>query len=616
MRVSSRQLSIDQGRGGFADNIERALNDRNAPNIKELMDKSPEIAIDTETDRITTRKEFFKLKMRGLSVSPNGEDAAYFTDPTEWATHTDLKDKTWIFHNAKFDIPVLERHGLTNFFNFEDTLIAAHLLDENREKKLKTLARYELGIDDPLLFDQADEAGDDIDREIFHSYARNDARYTYQLWKKYKGQLVAQDLLRVYEIEKGIVPVLIDIERKGIRVDLSLLGELKDEVDKSRREVLKKIHEASEGRAVTQYTIFDDEDSILKQVEGCIRSNAKMAELFYDRLELPAMVLTKKGARSVSKDALAELEDLHPVILHIQEFRGLDKLKSAFLEPLPEFVHEDGRIHPDFNSLGTVTGRMSNRNPNVQQIPSRTELGKKLRRAFAAAPGHSLVVADYSAMEMRILAGYMLKSIGDDSLAKIVLADDPHTITAERMKEKSGREIPRVLAKMLNFGSAYGVTAKGLSTRLTAQGIPISESDADDLITTYFETYPGMKQMFGMIHNLVYSRGYVKNAYGRRRRFDYVNDRALRQAVNFVIQSTAADIVKDAMVRLYMEFKLHLPEAELLGQIHDEILVEVRDEDGEKCKEIMEEVMAMNTHGLPVDMVADAKIAKNWGDAK
>jgi DNA polymerase-1 len=251
----------------------------------------------------------------------------------------------------------------------------------------------------------------------------------------------------------------------------------------------------------------------------------------------------------------------------------------------------------------------------VQQIPARSELGKKLRRMFVAEEGNTLVVADWSQMELRILAHYSK----DPLLLEAYTSDeekDLHTLTAARMFGKSEPDVSkaeRSIAKMINFGIAYGITPIGLFNRLKPSGVDVTEEDCERFIADYFKTYAGVRKFLNQVEQRTRERGYVKNWFGRRRRVAGRTARQIRQAQNFIIQSTAADMAKTAMVRLNKS----LPEgARLIAMVHDEFIVECRHEQAEEIRRLMIEAMQTLPDGFSVPMVVDAKIANNWGDAK
>lgn len=551
------------------------------------------VALDTETEPFDKKRGITarNARMIGMSLSYDGENADYHSEPESWPLFLPEQSDTIIFHNAKFDIGVLQRSGLRVPARFEDTLIAARLINENVPNGLKDLARSHLGITDPLTFEEADRMRL-LDPEVFSEYARNDARYTFALWEKLEPELDRQDLRKVYELEKKLVPLILEMERVGMKLDIPSLREIEREVHKEQSR-LKEL--------------------IFAQV-GCrfdTGSNVAVGTILYDTLGLKCPKETAKGGRSVSKDTLTELA--HPVSNLLLELRSIDKLANAFIRTLPKFADDRGRIHPEFKPLGAATGRFSCAAPNVQQIPGKSELGKLVRRAFIAEKGHKLVVADYSQMELRILAHYSK----DPLLMAAYNAETPvdlHTLTAQRVfgrEEITGDE--RAIAKMMNFGISYGVTAAGLFRNLTAQGIQTTIAECESMIADYFKTYAGVADFLKEVESVVRKRKYVRSISGRRRRFTAIGPREVRQAQNFVIQGTSADLCKTAMVSLYEP----LPQgANLISMIHDELIVECREEQAEDVKAIVEAVMQTVPEGFEVPMVVDAKIVDCWADAK
>ncbi|HYE71932.1 MAG TPA: DNA polymerase A family protein, partial [Blastocatellia bacterium] len=352
-----------------------------------------------------------------------------------------------------------------------------------------------------------------------------------------------------------------------------------------------------------------------------LHSPEKTAAILYDKLGLPCPKKTKEGKRSVGKDVLEELSDVypHPVIGSLLEYRELDKLASTFINVLPKFADEKERIRPEFKQLGAKTGRFSCSDPNVQQIPSRSELGKRLRQSFIADEGNVLVVADYSQMELRVLAHYSR----DPLLVEAYTSEhetDLHALTASRMFGKAIDAIEkneRTVAKMINFGIAYGITPIGLFNRLRPAGLNVTEAECEEFVRNYFKTYPGVRKFLDKAERVARERHYVRSFFGRRRRLKGsergLSSREIRQAQNFIIQATAADLAKDAMVRLYQA----LPEgADLIATIHDEFIVECRREQAEDVRDLMTEVMQQTPEGFTVPMKVEAKIGLTWGECK
>jgi DNA polymerase-1 len=290
-------------------------------------------------------------------------------------------------------------------------------------------------------------------------------------------------------------------------------------------------------------------------------------------------------------------------------------LASTFLTVLPKFADAQGRIHPEFKQLGATSGRFSCSNPNVQQIPSRSELGKKLRRMFVAEEGNVLVVADWSQMELRILAHYSK----DPLLIEAYTSEnetDLHTLTASKMFGKPESDVTKTergVAKMINFGIAYGITPIGLFNRLRPQGAAVSQEDCERFIADYFDTYAGVRTFLNKVETVARTRGYVKSLSGRRRRVSGRNPREVRQAQNFVIQGTAADLAKTAMVQLHT----NLPAgARLIAMVHDEFIVECRAEQAEEVRALMVETMSRQPQGFVIPLKVEAQIGANWGECK
>lgn len=551
------------------------------------------IALDTETEPFNKKLGITprNAKMIGMSLSQDGASADYLTDKESWAFLMPESDQTVIFHNAKFDFGVLRRAGLPVPHSFEDTLIASHLLDENNAHGLKPLAKKHLGIDDPITFDEADKMRL-LDPEVFAEYARNDARYTFQLWEQFKKELDNQELLSVYEMEKQLLPVVMAMEERGMKIDIKSLATIERSV-KSEMTRLKT-------------EIFD-----LAGVEFELTKPRAVAAILFDKLGLKCPKQTAKGARSVDIESLNEIT--HPIAVKLAEYRKIDKLANTFIKVLPKHADAQGRIHPEFKPLGAVTGRFSCADPNVQQIPGKSELGKAIRRAFICEEGNKLICADFSQMELRVLAHYSQ----DETLLNAYCTGtetDLHTLTAQKMfnKEDVSKD-ERGIAKMINFGIAYGITDVGLYRRLTAIGTDTTPKDCKQYIADYFKTYTGVKSFLTKVDKTIRTRGYVKNLFGRRRRLKGNNAKEIRQAQNFIIQATSADLVKRAMVSLAARLPIG---ANLISMVHDELIIECLAAHAEEVLNIVVGVMQDTPEGFSVPMTVDALIVDCWADAK
>jgi DNA polymerase I len=555
------------------------------------------VAMDTETERFDPKRGITarNARLMGISLSYDGDRADYVTDREAWPMLMPEPEQTVIFHNAKFDMGVLHRTELPLPGKWEDTMIAAHLLDENGKHELKPLAKELLGVEETMSFNEADRKRL-THPEIFNEYAKNDARYTFRLWPIFRQEMERQKLLPVYELEKRVVPVVMAMERAGMKLDVPTLEALGDLVKTDIERIKAEAFEHAGCR-------FD------------LNSPVKVAAILFDKLGVPSGKMTKNGQRSVDKETLEDVQGFHPAVDAVLCYRELDKLANTFIKKLPAYADETGRVHPEFKQLGTKTGRFSCSDPNIQQIPARSELGKKLRAAFIAETGHKLVVADWSQMEMRVLAQYSK----DPLLVEAYTSEtevDLHTLTASRMFGKPLDAIEkseRTIAKMINFGIAYGITPLGLFNRLRPQGVDVTEEECKRFIDDYFKSYPGVRSFLNKAEQAVRERGYIKSLFGRRRRVAGKTQREIRQAQNFVIQATAADLAKDAMVRL----NAALPEgAQLIAQIHDEFIVECPAEQAEGVRDLMTETMSRTPEGFTIPMRVDIHIGDNWGECK
>ncbi len=558
------------------------------------------IGLDVETQEFNAKEGITArtAKMEGLAVAYDMEWAEYETDPEKWAGKIPQNgDSIAVFHNARFDLMKFKQAGLPMPKEWECTLIAAHLADENTSHGLKDLAKHL-----PLVQVAEKLAGNDTyikkykdvdksDKEAFAAYAQNDARFTRELWlTKYSKELAYQELEDVYELEKSIVPVVHQMQDTGLLIDEEALSAFSVTV--------------KEERAVKKAAAF----AVAGQ-EFPIDSPKEVGKFLYDTMKLRCKKFTKKShAPSTDREALIDLG--HPVADAILAYREMSKLETAFVNKLPGHI-ENGRIHPEFNPLGAATGRFSCSTPNVQQVPSKGDLAKTLRSCFIAPPGKKLVVADYEQAELRVLAHYS----GDPILIANYTQEgvDLHSITAKSM---FGRENitsdERKVAKIVNFGIVYGLTAQGLHRRLPSLGIfGYSLKDCEKFINKYFETYKGVRSFLNKVERRVQSAGYVKSLSGRRRRLPLGSNREIRQGQNFIIQASAADLCKTAMVNIYTD----LPkDCRMVAMIHDELLIEAPEEEAATVKEIVETYIAQTPEGFRVPMRTEAKIIDRWSE--
>lgn len=403
------------------------------------------------------------------------------------------------------------------------------------------------------------------------------------------------------KLEQPLIPVLAAMQKRGIRLDLDAFAAFLQEVQAELEQLTAKI-----------YTQAGESFNI--------RSSQQLQHLLFDKLGLPKAGKTKSGALSTSQEALEKLAGKHEIIDTILEFRKLEKMRSTYLEPLPQLVDRNGRVHTSFNQLATATGRLSSSNPNLQNIPIRGELGSRMRSCFVASPGNVLISADYSQIELRVLA-----HLSQDPALLLAFrnGEDIHSSTAALLFEKPREDISpdeRRNAKTINFGIIYGMGAQKL-----ARELKISMKEAKDFITRYYEKLSTLKTYYDQIIQRATTDGFVTTMAGRRRFIPDISSanaqalsQAKRQAVNTVIQGSAADIIKIAMLTVNNDSILHSLGARLILQVHDELVVETPEaaarEAGARLARIMSEV-SVNGVTLSVPLLVEWGMAANWDAA-
>ncbi len=402
-------------------------------------------------------------------------------------------------------------------------------------------------------------------------------------------------------LELPLIPVLAQMQKRGICLDLQAFSLFLNEVQNELEHLTKEIYQQA-GQ------------------EFNIRSSQQLQQILFETLKLPKAGKTKGGALSTSQEALEKLADKHPIIDTIQEYRKLEKMRSTYLEPFPQLVDANGRVHTCFNQLATATGRLSSSNPNLQNIPVRGPLGSRMRSCFIASPGKLLVSADYSQIELRVLAHLSQDPALLEAFRK---GEDIHRSTASLLFEKAQADITpdeRRNAKTINFGIIYGMGAQKLARELK---IPMTE--AKNFITRYFEKLSTLKNYYDTIVEQAQRDEFVVTMAGRRRFIPEISSanaqalsQARRQAINTVIQGSAADIIKIAMLRVNNDQTLGSLGARLILQVHDELLLEApastAEQAGMRLCEIMSNI-SVNGESLSVPLLVDWGTAQNWGDA-
>ena len=578
--------------------------------LSELM-KAPRVAFDTETaarEPGMSATDASTCRLLGFSLSAEKGKAWYiegglvdvfrplFADPT----------KTLIGHNVKFDRTVLHRYGVGFATTPHDTLLAHYCLDAAARHGLKDLSEQLLGYRMIRFEDVAGlpERGkgeptlEGKDPARVCDYAAEDADLTLQLEDALRPRVEEAGLLPALEGEEALVKVLCEMERAGVRIDTEALKAFGRDLD---REILGYRQE------------------ILKYAEPGFNPDSpkQLGALLFGRLGLTGARKTASGQWATDEKTLSKLADAHPVVPAILEYRACAKLKSTYVDKLPTLIDADSRVHTTFAQAFTETGRLSSSDPNLQNIPIRTDRGKKIRRAFVARDGnHMLVSADYSQIELRLMAAMS----GDEAmLAAFRRGEDIHRDTASRVYDVMPAFVTpeqRSKCKMVNFGIIYGISAFGLSQRLK-----VPRREAADLIETYFRLYPKVRDYMNAAIEKARAKGYAETVLGRRRTLRDINSRnatsrqaAERDAINTPIQGSAADLIKIAMVKVARAIKEAGLRAEMVLQIHDELVFDVPAGEVEAVKEIARrEMTTAYDFGVPLDV--GIGVGSNWLDA-
>ncbi|MGI8639356.1 MAG: DNA polymerase I [Pyrinomonadaceae bacterium] len=496
-----------------------------------------------------------------------------------------------VTHDYKCNLAVLGKIGIVPEAVEDDTMIAAYLLDSSRPKyDLATLAQLNLG----------QEIAVEIPEGWTESQYRTTERadFTFQLAPLLRKKIEEDGLEEIYtKIEMPLVPLLFEMEIAGLKVDVNALKGFSDFISTELEGLSEKIFAIS-GR------------------EFNIASPKQVGEILQE-LNIAGVKKTATGQVSTGKDILLELAEKYEIAQLIIDYRELDKLKATYADALPKLIDDDGRIHGNLNQTVTTTGRLSSSDPNLQNIPIRTELGQQIRRAFIPEKGKKLISADYSQLELRLLAHI---TRDERMLEAFQNGEDIHAQTAKLVfnaKDEKDLKEKRRLAKIVNFAIAYAVEAYGLSQR-----VGLSRAEAKKVIEDYYETYKGVKKFMEETPEIAKEQGYVSSIYGRRRYIPSINDRnhnvrsrAEREAINMPIQATASDIVKMAMLKVDDALRREGLKTKMIMQVHDELLLESPDDEVEKAMEIVKREME-NAVEIDVPLTVEIGAGKNWMTAK
>ncbi len=583
--------------------------------MEELVQKllqQTEVAFDTETTNIDANL----ADIIGMSFCWETGTAYYVPIPDSKERAVDIlnifkpafdkEDITWVGQNIKYDLMILKWYGFGLKGKTYDTMLAHYVIEPDGKRSMDLLSAKYLGYQpvsiETLIGKKGKGQGNmrDVPVEQVKEYAAEDADVTYQLKQAFNPMLDQQEVRRVFEeVENPLVEVLVDMEYEGVGIDVGFLRDYSKELERE---------------------IKIAEDSVYKQagIVFNLASPKQLGEILFEKMKLDDKAKkTKTGQYATGEDVLAKLRNKHQIVDDILAFRELSKLKSTYVDALPNMINpRTGRVHTCFNQAVAVTGRLSSIDPNLQNIPIRTERGREIRKAFISrGEGWTLISADYSQIELRIVAAIS----GDENMIQAFKENkDIHTATAAKVYGVAENEVTgdmRRAAKAVNFGIIYGQTAFGLS-----ESLGISRSEAKTIIDNYFEQYSSIKRYMDNTINYAREHGYVETLMGRKRYLrditsanQTVRGYAERNAINSPIQGTAAEMIKLAMVKVHKALQQQNMRTRMVLQVHDELVFDVPEDEVEAAikliKENMETAMVL-PHNVPTN--AEAGTGKNW----
>jgi DNA polymerase-1 len=574
--------------------------------------KYKEISFDTETTNIDANN----AELVGMSFSVKPGEGYYIPCPADqsetkkilaqFETLFNKEDIKWIGQNIKYDLLVLKWYGTELKGDLFDTMLAHYVIEPDGKRSMDLLSAQYLGYEpihiDDLIGKKGKTQGNmrDVELEKIKEYAAEDADITLQLEKVFLPMLKEKAVEKVfYEVENPLVKVLTDMEFEGIKVDVDFLNEYSKELEKEAKIA---------------------EENVYKQagVRFNLSSPKQLGEVLFEKLQLdPKAKKTKTGQYATGEDVLLKLAHNNPIVGDILAFRELTKLKSTYVDALPQLINpKTGRVHTSFAQAVAVTGRLASNNPNLQNIPVRTDRGKEIRKAFVARDDqHILLSADYSQIELRIVASIS----GDANMCEAFrLNKDIHTATAAKVynvDEKDVTKEMRYKAKSVNFGIIYGQGAFGL-----ADNLGISRTEAKEIIDNYKKEFSGITKYMEDTINFAREKGYVETLMGRKRWLRDINSSnftvrgfAERNAINSPIQGTAADMIKLAMIKVHHEIKKANLKSRMILQVHDELVFDAVREEKEELKQLIVDCMQnalILPHNVPV--IAEVGEGDNW----
>lgn len=592
-----------------------AETDTEIKDLVKYLSSFDEICFDTETTGIDANE----AEIVGMSFSvKKGEGFYIFCPADQKETARRLQffkplfndaSKTWVGHNIKYDMLILKWQGIDLAGNIFDSMLAHYVIEPDGKNGMDALSEKFLGYEpvhiEELIGKKGKGQGNmrDLEPEKIKDYASEDADITLQLKNVLLPQLKEKEVEKVfYEVENPLVKVLTAMEFEGIKIDESFLNEYSKELEKEAKEA---------------------EESVYKQagVRFNLASPKQLGEVLFDKMQIdPKAKKTKTGQYATGEDVLLKLASKNKIVDDILSFREFTKLKSTYVDALPLMINKKtGRVHTSYAQAVAVTGRLSSNNPNLQNIPIRTERGREIRKAFIPRDkDHVLISADYSQIELRIVAAIS----GDENMcAAFKTGKDIHSATAAKVFNVDEKEVTKEMrykAKSVNFGIIYGQGAFGL-----AENLGISRTEAKEIIDNYKKQFPNIQKYMDDTIHFAQEHGYVQTLMGRKRWLRDINSAnftvrafAERNAINSPIQGSAADMIKLAMIKIHNEFSKQKFKSKMLLQVHDELVFDAHKSEIEKIKPIILNCM-QTALALPHDVPTDAElgIGDNWLEA-
>ena len=575
--------------------------------LMQVLMQAKAVSMDTET----TGTEALDARLVGMSFAVEEGEAWYVpvvqdeSIVEEFRPFYECPDILKVGQNIKYDLQVLRNYGIRLAGPMADTMIAHYLLHPEMRHGMDYLAeaylRYRtIPITELIGSGKQQKSMADLSPEEIRVYACEDADITLRLHHLFLPQLKEQNLLPLFEdLEMPLVAVLAEMERNGVCLDTAALHETSGKFTRLMEDLEKEIH-------------------ALAGMEFNIASPKQVGEVLFDRLQITSKPKkTKTGQYVTSEDVLESLRSKHPIVEKILEHRGVKKLLGTYVDALPQLINpRTGHIHTNFNQTITTTGRLSSSNPNLQNIPVRDAMGKEVRKAFVSCPGDLFFSADYSQIELRIMAHL---SQDANLIDAFMQGHDIHTATAAKIFKKELSEVTadeRRKAKTANFGIIYGISAFGLAERMG-----VSRTEAKQLIDEYFITYPGVKAYMDRSIAMAREEGFTTTLWQRRCYLPDINSHnatvrgyAERNAINAPIQGTAADIIKVAMVRIHKRMQAEGVQSRMILQVHDELNFSVPPHEKETIQRIVIEEMQAAAQ-LRVPLIADCGWGENWLEA-